>query len=499
MVQAPEFKGRMAPHSIEAEQYLLACVMVDGADTIATCHKLKISAASFYLAAHSIIFEVAEQLYRASQPVDAACIAAELKAQHRIEEVGGYQFIGEISKLMPTTAQAKYFATTVRDLWALRGAIREFTGMVEKCHANTGGGEQLVGDLEVQAGWIARALENLRADTATMGDSAAAALARTLDKLNGKVDKSRWLFTGLREFDERFGALDANNEDWLVILGAFQAGGKSSLARQIVVHNLRQGKSAVLFLLETGLALWLENAACVVCGIDARSLSNLPRDKREIYEATLRELHGYIGKSLWIFDEVVPAEIMMARLDDHARRYGAPDMIVIDHLHLVNAQRKFPKRESELGYIAKLFARAFKRINRTGLVLAQLNRSARSSGGNCRPEPHHVRDSGEIEQAARRMIFIHTPDKDMRDQEQTPNQSQVMVELVQAKHNNGRTGHREFWFKRNLTRFYDIGDTELNAERAKAPAPEPGNGGGGGSGRGATKDGFRGVSRGGAR
>ena len=488
VVHPPQFVGRQAPHSVEAEEQLLACLMLDGAEVMRECHKFKLRPAAFYISRHAAMFEVLEQLYRASQPMDVACLAEKLKEQKRLDEVGGFAALSEISAKVPTIAQAKYFAKTVRDLWALRAAIRRFTEMVEQCYANTGGGEQLAGEVELLAGWIAKTLENLRSDAVSMGDAAEAALARTLAKLDGNVDKSRWLFTGLREFDERFGPLDANNEDWLVILGAFQAGGKSSLARQIVVQNLRAGKTAVLFLFETGLALWLENAACVVCGIDARSLSQLPKDKRAEYEAALRELHGYIGKQLWIFDEHLPAELLCARLEDHARRFGAPDMIVVDHLHLMSAQTKFNNREAELGYIAKLLARCFKRLNRTGLVLAQLNRSARSSGGNRRPEPHDVRDSGEIEQAARRMIFIHTPDKDMRDQEQTPNQTQVMVELVQAKHNNGRTGHREFWFRRNLTRFYDIHDRELDAERSKAPPPEADRSGNGGA-RGTTKAG----------
>jgi replicative DNA helicase len=496
VVAAPQFTGRTAPHSVEAEEHLVGCIMLDGAEVMRECHKFKLCAESFYVAGNGLIFKVAEQLYRRGQPCDLACIAEELKAQRQLDTVGGFAGLSRLIGKAPTIAQAKYFARVVRDQWAMRGVIREFSAAVEACYGNTGGGEELASQLETKSAWIARALESLRSDAVTMGDAAGAALDRTLAKLDGKVDKSRWLFTGLREFDERFGALDANNEDWLVILGAFQAGGKSSLARQIVVNNLRQGKTAVLFLFETGLALWLENAACVVCGIDARSLDRLPADKRAKYETTLRELHGYVGKSLWIYDEHIPAELLVARMDNHARRLGAPDLIVVDHLHLMNAEQKFNKREAELGYISKLLARCFKRHNRTGLVLAQLNRSARSSGGNRRPEPHDVRDSGEIEQAARRMIFIHTPDKDMRGQDQDPNQAQVMVELVQAKHNNGRTGHREFWFKRNLTCFYDINDSELNTERAKAPPPEDPRGG---RGRGApvSKGGFRGESKGG--
>jgi replicative DNA helicase len=329
----------------------------------------------------------------------------------------------------------------------------------------------------------------LRAGQVTMLESAKAAYQRTMDKLAGKPDTSRWLFTGLKEFDIRFGPFDANNEDWLVIIGAFQGGAKSSFMRWLLLHNLRAGKTAQIFLLETGIGKMLELLACTAAGISSGSLVNLPTDLRAKYQLCLDEMHAYLGKTLWVCDEVLPAETLIARIDDHARRQGPADFTAIDHIHLLNMIKPPSKREAEMGYIAKALARCGKRHNRTVFGLAQLNRSARADGKNSRPEPHNLRDSGEIEQAARRILLLHTPDTDMRGAEQTKNQEQVMMELYQAKHNNGRSGHREFWFRRSITSFYDIGDRELAAGRAAAPQPMDDEG------PGETKGGFKGKKR----
>ena len=47
--------GRAVPHSLEAEEYLLGCCLLDGADTIARCLEVKLSPASFYSALERLI------------------------------------------------------------------------------------------------------------------------------------------------------------------------------------------------------------------------------------------------------------------------------------------------------------------------------------------------------------------------------------------------------------------------------------------------------------
>jgi replicative DNA helicase len=140
-----------------------------------------------------------------------------------------------------------------------------------------------------------------------------------------------------------------------------------------------------------------------------------------------------------------------------------------------------------MGFIAKELKRCFKRIHTTGIVLAQLNRTSRNEG-NRRPASHDIRDSGEIEQAADRIDIIHTPDVDMRGVEQTKNRGQVMVEIIQDKHRNGPTGHREFWFRKDVTRFSDIRDAELAAARELRPKEQRVDSDGQ---RGASKSNFR--------
>ena len=73
------FAGRTPPHSLEAEEYLLACCLLDGSDVISRCLEARIRPESFYLAAHGIVFERLLDLYNRQMPVDVAVLAEDLK------------------------------------------------------------------------------------------------------------------------------------------------------------------------------------------------------------------------------------------------------------------------------------------------------------------------------------------------------------------------------------------------------------------------------------
>jgi replicative DNA helicase len=45
--RAAALAGRMPPHSIEAEEYLLSCCLLDGADVISRCLEARIRPESF--------------------------------------------------------------------------------------------------------------------------------------------------------------------------------------------------------------------------------------------------------------------------------------------------------------------------------------------------------------------------------------------------------------------------------------------------------------------
>ena len=140
--------GRTPPHSIEAEEYLLSCCLLDGSDSIARCLEAKLPSAAFYAPANRVIYEKLCELYQKNPPVDVAVLAEELKTSRQLESIGGFAYLTQISGRIPTTAQAQYFIEKVRELYLLRELIKVATGAVEECDGYQGGLEEFIDKVE---------------------------------------------------------------------------------------------------------------------------------------------------------------------------------------------------------------------------------------------------------------------------------------------------------------------------------------------------------------
>ncbi len=130
---------RVLPHSLEAEEHLLSCCFLDGADVISKSIDARIRPESFYERKHGAIFRVLLDLYEAKKPTEISVVAEELRATGKLDDIGGFPRLAQISSRIPTTAQAGYFIERVREQAVLREIIRSATVAVEDCYGFSGG------------------------------------------------------------------------------------------------------------------------------------------------------------------------------------------------------------------------------------------------------------------------------------------------------------------------------------------------------------------------
>lgn len=142
---------RTLPHSLEAEEFLLSSIFLDGAEVLMRCAKAGVSGASFYDRRAGIIFDTAVELVAAGRAPEVHVVAEELKARQQLEAVGGFAFLSQVSARVPTTAQAPFFIDKVRETALLRRLIREASGAVEECFACGGAGvDELAAKIEAK-------------------------------------------------------------------------------------------------------------------------------------------------------------------------------------------------------------------------------------------------------------------------------------------------------------------------------------------------------------
>ncbi len=124
--------------------------------------------------------------------------------------------------------------------------------------------------------------------------------------------------------------------------------------------------------------------------------------------------------------------------------------VVIDYLQLLQGSlRKNESRYHEVSQIVRDIKAFAKEAGVPVIALSQLSRDIEKRTDK-RPVLSDLRETGEIEQTADLIMFIHKQDIESveKDFEQ--------VELVIAKHRNGPTGSVNLGFRKNVSSFVSI-------------------------------------------
>lgn len=125
-----------------------------------------------------------------------------------------------------------------------------------------------------------------------------------------------------------------------------------------------------------------------------------------------------------------------------AKRLFNIQVAFVDYLQLMTAFVK-GNRELEIATIARKLKNTAKELNIPIIAMAQLSREVEK--GKREPILSDLRESGEIEQAADIIMFLHNTG-DIYDE--VPN-----IKVMYAKHRNGPTGYIEFMFEKSRQKF----------------------------------------------
>lgn len=126
---------RLPPQSLEAEQAVLGALLVSGDGVTRIVDSL--DPEYFYRKAHQVIFAAMLDLYESNEPIDIVTISQYLKDQGKLENVGGRQYITDLSLSVATTANLEYYAKVVQEKAILRQLIRAGTEIVGSCYEET--------------------------------------------------------------------------------------------------------------------------------------------------------------------------------------------------------------------------------------------------------------------------------------------------------------------------------------------------------------------------
>lgn len=118
---------------------MIACCLLDGNDTILRAMAENVSVETFYFPANKELWEIVCRLHLTGKEVRLETVAEELKTTRKIEAVGGFRYLMQVTGKIPTTAHAGYFIETIREKQKLRELLRISMESVEKIYGFSGG------------------------------------------------------------------------------------------------------------------------------------------------------------------------------------------------------------------------------------------------------------------------------------------------------------------------------------------------------------------------
>jgi replicative DNA helicase len=449
VASAPGEFDRTPPQAVEAEQSILGAMMLSK-DAIADVVEL-VRPGDFYRPAHQLIYDAVLDLYSRGEPADAVTVSAELTHTGQLVRAGGAPYLHTLISLVPTAANAGYYAQIVAERATLRRLVTAGTRIVQMGYDTASGTANIVGSVDdVVDRAQAEIYDVTERRTSEDFVHIETLLQSTLDEIetisaSGGVGTG--IPTGFHQLDEITNGLHAGQ---MITVAGRPGSGKSTLAldfaRSAAVKN---GKPTVIFSLEMGkleimMRLFSAEAGVALQNMRSGHMSDqdwarLARRASELSEAPL-----FIDDS---------PNLTMMEIRAKARRLRQRhdiQLIVIDYLQLMTSGKRVESRQQEVSEFSRAMKLLAKELDIPVVALSQLNRGPEQRTDK-KPLLADLRESGSIEQDSDMVLLVHRPDLYEPETERAGE-----ADLIIAKHRNGPTATIAVAFQGRYSRFADM-------------------------------------------
>ncbi|MDE2290636.1 MAG: replicative DNA helicase, partial [Elusimicrobia bacterium] len=236
---------QLPPQALEAEMAVLGSMLIEP-EAVDRAAEL-LDEKDFYKDSHRKVFAAAAELHRLNQAVDIVTVGDTLRAQKLLGEVGGPQFLKELTDKVSTAAHVEHYAHIVREKSILRDLIRTATEVVGAAYREEKPPAQLLDEAQSRIMQVAQRSE-------VTGFVAAKDLAHEvieqIEKLHQRKEAVTGVPTGLASFDRKTAGFQKGD---LILIAARPSQGKTALALNIAAHVVLNPKGptpAAFFSLE---------------------------------------------------------------------------------------------------------------------------------------------------------------------------------------------------------------------------------------------------------
>ena len=366
-----------------AEQGVIGCVLIDNNSLYDVYNKLKPEMFASDFAQDCYAEMIA--MYDRGENVNIISLSQALE-NRKLDPNDIRACLKDCISSAPTSVMMKSYADSVIKMWRSRKAKELFyhISFAPK-------------DIDNTISEVLARLEELQGNKEVRSKSLKQIVKENRDNyFNENVGKNL-VKTGFYKLDDCLGGLEGGD---ITIIGARPGVGKSAIVTQIIGQMAKKGYRVGYFNLEMNESQVYER---FVSRLSELSLTRVRRAKsflggeEEAFNKANEEMAGY--------DVIISTgskSVSEVRAESRHQRF---DVIVIDYLQLIKADRRYANRASEVGDISKSIKGLASELHVPIILLSQLNRVSESKETK-EPTMAELRESGDIEQDASNIILM---------------------------------------------------------------------------------------------
>ncbi|MCL2883613.1 MAG: replicative DNA helicase, partial [Coriobacteriia bacterium] len=451
------------PHNIEAEQSVLAAMILD-ADVVEEAIS-KVRADDFYRSAHRRIFNAIFDLALRSIPVDPISVAARLESQSELDMAGGRNYLVQLANNATAVYNWEHHVEIVRRYSLLRALIAAAHNIAALASSPIDESEEIIERAEKFIFDVTQ--ERITTDFEPLQEL----LMVVPHRLQEQAEDQRRLLgvpSGFAELDKRLAGFRGGD---LITLAARPGIGKSTLALNIALNAAREDVTVLFFSLEMPSEQLTTRIISSEAMVDHHRLrtADLSLENWNFVSAACQRLYA-----CKVFIDANPSlNLMQLRAKARRQLRGVEKdkgLIVIDYLQLMQPSRTGYERQryievAELTRGLKILA---KELSVPIIALSQLSRSVEMRNDK-RPMLSDLRESGSIEQDSDVVLFLErTMPWEENDDDSAPAGAGAAkpkkeerlprdrARIIVGKNRNGATGSVVVAFDEPYIRFRDL-------------------------------------------
>ena len=454
--QTAEYSLKTPPQSIEAEQSVLGGLMLENQrwDDVAEI----VSEQDFSSRPHRSIFSAMRSLVANQFPIDLITLAEHIEneGEGKLDSLGGFAYLAELSKNTPSAANIIAYAQIVRERAVIREMIKVANEITEAGYNPEGRtSDELLDLAESRIFQIAEQ----RGNKSGGPENISSILDRTVTKIEALFQRPHdgvtGVDTGYVDVNKKTAGLQPSD---LIIIAARPSMGKTTFAMNICENvSLTNDKPVMIFSLEMPTEQLMMRSLASLSRVNQTSIRTGQLDDED-----WARLSGTMGlllekKNIYIDDSsgLTPMDVR-SRARRLSREHGGLSLIMIDYLQLMRVPSLSDNRTLEIAEISRSLKALAKELNGPVIALTQLNRSLEQRADK-RPVNSYLLESGSIEQDADLIMFIY------RDEVYHENSDMKgIAEIIIGKQRNGPIGTVRLTFNGQWSRFDNYGGPEYH-------------------------------------